>query len=250
MDEEVVKCKHCDKPVVQSKHGCKKKYCDSYCYNQFNKASLLEKNKIYRKNNRERILITKAKYRGRNRKKVNEAQKRYYQKNKEKINLKALKNYHENKDKICAKAKYYRNENKEKINAKTKIYRNENKEKIKDYKKKYRQKYSEINKKYYDGLSTEKKCEIRKRDAENYRKRRREKKKNNLGKCLEDDAIRKRKINKNEITLSIKKTLAYIRLGRRITGFAGCKLIRRKDIKAKLKAIEEGRTHEAYEWFF
>lgn len=227
-----MECKFCGKTVPSDSRF--KNYCNQACYRRFNKDKLLEKNKIYRKNQRKKILATRAIYRNKNRKRINECQKRYYERNKESIIAKAKEDYYKN--------------NNEKI-----------REDIKKYKEKNKDKINKIKRRWWKNLPKEKRKNIIKRKADYDRKnrsidlikkekdRRKKYRKNNPGKSREREFISRLKLKSDQLTPQIKKTLAYIRLGRRINCEGGCERISRDKVKEKLKAIEEGNTHEAYE---
>lgn len=264
MNEDVIKCKHCGKPVP--KESKFKNYCNRTCsykvYYDRNRERILEYQKKYRKKNRQKIIDRETEYRKRNRQLLNAKQREYLERvveiTIEDGSVKLVKNSDLQKEKY----KIYRVKNRDIINQKKREYIAQNKEKISEKKRRDYINY----KNWLMGLPEEEReliIKIQKQKKYQYRIQNKEKikdhyktvtspanieyRKNNLGKCREKETLQRMSIPYDDAPLQMKKLLAHIRLGKRINRKDNCQAISRNQVKVVLKAIEEGRTYEAYE---
>lgn len=259
-----MECKFCGKTVPSDSSF--KNYCNRHCfhklYYQQNKTKIHEYQKKYRLKNKEKISARDIEYKNRNKERIKIKNKEYIEREVEFTNKNGEIIILKNKDISKIKNKIYRQKIKNIIKIKSKIYRENNKEKIREKKRKdwidYKRKLSELPEEKRNEIikaTKQKRAQYRKENKKKIKnhynnvisKRNTEYRKNNLGECREIESFARLSIKKNNITLPMKKTAALIRLGYRISGLNNCQSIDRERVKEILKAIEEGRTYEAYE---
>jgi hypothetical protein len=124
-------CNNCKREVILCKGLCSKCYhCKWHLdYYSKNKNTILEKQKIWKKDNNQFIRHSNKRYVENNRAKIKESQKDYYKQNKEEINKKQKEWHKNNLQEIKQKAKDYYLINKEHILIKSKESYKKNKSK-------------------------------------------------------------------------------------------------------------------------
>lgn len=170
-------------------------------------------------------------YYKKNQQKCRDRQNKYRAENPEKVRMTKSEYKRKNKEQVYAKQREYYKKHAERERTRAKEYRLNHKDSIAVYNAKRRDRDRIKNKVYYYKIT-----------APRLKKSR----KNNLGKLRENWILCKSGITYTA-TVSTKKMLAYIHLGRRINKEGNTTMIEKDRVKYVLQAIEEGRTHEAYE---
>jgi hypothetical protein len=239
------KCKFCGEPIPENNKEMI--YCSIICkrkqYYQNHRTELIERQKKYKKENKEKLRIAKKeydkKYYRNHKEEITSYHKKYWDENAERLKEYNIKLYLKNKESFQNSQKRYQKKHHAKLREKRREKYIEYKKMLENLPEDERNKIKENVLKYAKDYRNKNKAEVKKRVIE-YQKK-------NPGKIRETIYLSKIGISKKDITMELKQFFALLRLGRRISGVAGCTPIDKHKIKDKLEAIKKGDTHEAYE---